>query len=428
MKIHVENVRSFAGGHEIPITPLTILVGENSAGKSTFLGMIAAAFNSTFPVPRALFNDPPFDFGGYENIATYKGGRFGRAQKFSIGYSDDLSESPTTYKATYGDKRGQPSLLRYFAKIALDELECSIAEKNVTGTFSIQVGDKKIRTNFQFEDDVDKGPDFATKLFAAIVQETVRGDSNLDSDGTSILINKLFALTRSGGASRTKVIAMAPIRTRPKRTYDELSDAFQPEGDHMPVILSRLVQDRSSEGNRALWTLLNEFGIDSGLFEKVDVKRLGTKESSPFQVRVKAGGPLFNLLDVGYGVSQSLPIVMESLLAKAGQLLLLQQPEVHLHPRAQAALGSLFCVLASSEKKRFVVETHSDYLVDRIRTEVAAGKIKADQVSIIYMERKKQRTATHVLGLDDAGNIIGAPRGYRKFFLDEETRLLSRGG
>ena len=58
----------------------------------------------------------------------------------------------------------------------------------------------------------------------------------------------------------------------------------------------------------------------------------------------------------------------------SGQMLLMQQPEVHLHPRAQAQLGSFLGYLAIKQKKQFLVETHSDYLVDRVRIDVRDGK------------------------------------------------------
>jgi predicted ATPase len=163
------------------------------------------------------------------------------------------------------------------------------------------------------------------------------------------------------------------------------------------------------------------------LYKKLSVKKLGQRPSDPFQLRVETSGPSANLPDVGYGISQALPIVVESVLATRGNLLLLQQPEVHLHPRAQAALGSFFVRQASSEKKDFVIETHSDYLVDRIRIEIAAGTIAPEQVSILFFDRSALETKVHQLTLDSNGNILGAPKNFRTFFLKEELRLLSRG-
>ena len=105
-------------------------------------------------------------------------------------------------------------------------------------------------------------------------------------------------------------------------------------------------------------------------------------------------------------------------------LFLVQQPEVHLHPRAQAELGSFFSAM-TSQSRRFVVETHSDYLLDRVRMEVSSGKhIQAEDVSILYFERGNDGAHIHNIELDSAGSIVNPPPGYRQFFLDEELALL----
>jgi predicted ATPase len=93
------------------------------------------------------------------------------------------------------------------------------------------------------------------------------------------------------------------------------------------------------------------------------VKTLGDKLGDPFQLHVKmpemTAEMSVNLTDVGYGVSQSLPIIVQSILRTGTDWLLLQQPEVHLHPRAQAALGSFFVRQVAENNRRFVIETHS---------------------------------------------------------------------
>ena len=102
---------------------------------------------------------------------------------------------------------------------------------------------------------------------------------------------------------------------------------------------------------------------------------------------------------------------------------LLQQPEVHLHPSAQAALGSLFCEVASSGQQ-LIVETHSDHLLDRVRMDVRDGTtgLKPYDVSILFFERDDLAVRIHSLGFDRNGNVLNAPTGYRQFFMDETRR------
>jgi predicted ATPase len=109
------------------------------------------------------------------------------------------------------------------------------------------------------------------------------------------------------------------------------------------------------------------------------------------------------------------------------RFLLLQQPEVHLHPRAQAALGALFAQLAAKGHRSMIVETHSDYLIDRVRQDVAAGKISPKIVALLYLHREGLEKKCHLIELDRLGNLIDPPDYYRSFFLEEEWRLLRRG-
>ena len=139
-----------------------------------------------------------------------------------------------------------------------------------------------------------------------------------------------------------------------------------------------------------------------------------------FSGRVK--GPHRDLIDVGYGVSQVLPVVTELLRGDSlmdlfrgisPSIFLLQQPEVHLYPSTQAALSSFFCKVANPNR-HLVVETHSDHLLDRVRMDVRDGvaALKPDDVSILFFERKNLDVRIHSLRIDEEGNIEGAPDGY----------------
>jgi hypothetical protein len=223
---------------------------------------------------------------------------------------------------------------------------------------------------------------------------------------------------------RQRPYAFAPIRTRPRRTYDPLKDIPEPEGSHVPMILAKAFTSDSREAAR-LREAIDTFGRASGLFTNIDIRRIGRKEGDPFQLQVKIAGSGINLVDVGYGVSQVLPIIVDAIREPQESTFLLQQPEVHLHPRAQAELGSFLGILAKQQQKHFIIETHSDYLVDRIRMDIRDVKhLKPDDVAILYFERKGGEAQIHTMGIDRFGNLSGVPPGYRQFFLEEERRLL----
>ena len=430
MKLIIENIRSFSGPHKFDVKPLTFLVGENSSGKSTFLAALAAVSDSASFPAATIFNKPPYDLGTYDTIATYKGGRGGRAKSFSLGYEVGIDASQVVkVVATYCSDAGETRI----NKLELSEgnVKATIfwsADTQLTEVTGLEGMDLGTSLKGQFQIPVTATLSLVSTLIPSSIIRTTQTKVLMQrtAEKQSTLLEQLFSVSQTWVHSAPLAASIAPIRSEPKRTYDRLSDEYDPSGDHIPYILARMLHEKNSKKNQALHDALIEFGLDSGLFKKVSVKRLGDKTGDPFQMQITVGGPPVNLSDVGYGVSQSLPIVVESILHADGSRILLQQPEVHLHPRAQAALGTFFAKLAASDNRQFVIETHSDYLIDRVRQEVAAGHLPAESVSILFFHRPHIETSVSSLTLDKQGNIQDAPRNYREFFLEEELRTLTR--
>ena len=147
---------------------------------------------------------------------------------------------------------------------------------------------------------------------------------------------------------------------------------------------------------------------------------------APFEVDVVLDDKALNLSTVGYGVSQSLPIFVELLFRPHGSVFAIQQPEVHLHPRAQAALGDVFFEMAIKDKKRFLIETHSDFTVDRFRMNYRKNNGHSRLNSqILFFERHNKMNTVTPLKIDSKGNLPSKqPDSYRRFFIGEEMLLL----
>lgn len=416
-RLQFEGIRCFAEPQDAVVRPLTLLVGENSSGKSTFLALYQIASSIVSGSLREFpFNEAPFLLGAYDQIASYRGGRARRARSFSIRVSVEDDQRQSSIRAEFVPRAGQPSLHAWhltagdalLRMILNDTLEtASILATSPRGSKEIQ----SVRW-FGFPRLVDL-PFVLLPVSGGL--KTIFSKSDID------------ALSKAGESIRAqfglRTYAFAPIRTSPQRTYDPVSAEPKPEGSHVPMLLASLAHAANSHW-ATLKSALKDFGSASGLFDQIDVIRKGKKESDPFQIGVKTGGPAFNLVDVGYGVSQALPILVDTLQrSSGGEVFLLQQPEVHLHPRAQAELGSFFA-RQTAKRRRFVVETHSDYLVDRVRVEVRRGTLRPDDVSLLYFEREEHGATVHNLELGEDGRITNPPPGFREFFLDEERSVL----
>jgi predicted ATPase len=210
------------------------------------------------------------------------------------------------------------------------------------------------------------------------------------------------------------VFASAPVRSEPQRTYNPSEVVADSEGSSVPLELAG-AKTRSAEKWRKIRASLSEFGRAAGLFEDIDVRQLGKKDGDPFQIHVKVGGPMVNLIDVGYGVSQALPIIYQVQNQNRYNAFFLQQPEVHLHPRAQAELGTLVGKIANSKKRpHFVIETHSDYITNRICIDVRS----------LYFSREGRQVKISSIDIDERGQLVGAPQNFKAFFLEEQRRFL----
>jgi hypothetical protein len=428
MNLDIENIRCFAGRHSVPIKPLTLLLGENSSGKSTLMAVLAAVSDPLgFPF-RPRFNDPPYNLGGFSTIATIpdkpaqrRSSRSPAKQTFSIGFSrTEAGAGPATVVANYDDDHGEPSLTEFRVSSIDGE---AIARRTPSAAYSVSLNTEERARPIEFSVDAslasENGFDSRDILLKSIYS---LGDpsNTLQWPGASLLARKIFT-----HLLLPATVSIAPIRTQPRRTYDRGADAPSPEGDHVPFLLFRmLLASGDSERGSVLGPALKRFGEESGLFDQVAIRSLGKTPGDPFQVIITIEERQVSLVDVGYGVSQALPVIVQSIVAPKDSRLLIQQPEVHLHPKAQAALGSFFVDLVLSTKKSLVVETHSDYVTDRVRQEVAAGKIAPDDVVFLYFELKRGRTKVYPMTLDKLGNLNGAPPTYREFFLRETMNLL----
>jgi hypothetical protein len=417
MEIIIENVRTFSGRHQVPIRPLTILTGENSSGKTAFLACLSAVTDPIgFPL-NPEFNDPPYSLGSYDTIAAYRGRSTARAESFSLGWTDVPGELRGV--ATYTRHAGIPRLHAFEGGRAGGVVTLAADGEGEAYNVSLRLPGAGDSRQFHFQhSSVLPRQGLVSFVLYGLMNSRARGPR---TKYYPAIVDFLLGYT---SPPRTKSIA--PIRTKPERTYEPADEMFNPEGRHTPFLLAKWLGETGQWGS--VLSALEKFGAESGLFKEIGIKHLGKHGTDPFQVLVNVVGRPVNLLDVGYGVSQSLPVVLESLFSFDDPILLLQQPEVHLHPRAQAALGSFFSrvVAATYGERQFVIETHSDYLVGRIRQEVARRTVDYESVLILYFERKGLSTTIHPLTLDPSGNILDAPKSYRDFFLQEESDLLSR--
>ena len=446
-RITLKDFRCFRSEQTARLAPLTLLVGENSTGKTSFMAMVRALWDvqgSRTPD----FKEAPYDLGSFDEIAHHRGRRGGRAETFQAGFDAVEKNKPYHLETTFKKRGVVPVIASKRLSSNEDWIEARFGDdRSVTLRVGTGKGTWKWPTDINSDNLVSLLGERTIPLFSWIHFSGKKDDvlrlKLKPENGSPKLtpeewkkIEKIFLLSKTlespfyrNKLHKNRPYASAPVRSKPRRTYDPDRSTPDPEGDYVPMYLAGLYfQDKHR------WTKLKKalesIGKASGLFDEVVIKPLGGKESEPFQLQVRKfgarlKGPRRNLIDVGYGVSQVLPVISELLREDAPAMFLLQQPEVHLHPRAQAALGSLFCQITRHDRQ-LIVETHSDHLLDRVRMDVRdeEGQLRPDDVSILFFEHSDLDVRIHSLRLDERGNVLDAPDSYRGFFMEETRRSL----
>lgn len=440
-EIIIKDVRCFAGKQRFNVRPLTFLIGENSTGKSTILGCVQTVANAISA--EINFNTEPYRMGSFSEICRRASKSTHTRSAFLLGFTTEkfygeavdvllefreAGSEPIVSSITLQFSKGGKIVFLVSEKKNMHFVTNIEQQSKNSFTIALDSLDRQIRIiDFILRDilvdflrDAQEQNPVERALAQFLFEKTAQTKDTLLSVWRSKK-NRFFYKVLFYEMLNT--ISMAPIRSKPQRTYDPVSETQTPEGSDVPMYLMRLERTDATE-LKSIQKQLAKFGRASGLFRAVSVRTYGTGMNEPFQLQIKIRDTQYdNIVDVGYGVSQVLPILVR-ILSKHDSTMLLQQPEVHLHPRGQAELASQFISAIKERKQGFIIETHSDYMIDRARIEIRAGRIKCEDVSLIYLEPNGNRVNVHNISFDEVGNMRNVPSTYRKFFLRESESLL----
>ncbi len=424
-KLTIKDVRCFSGEQNFDIRPLTFLIGANSTGKTTVMSCFSTIYNfiSQGGFRHPDFNEEPYSMGSFIDIVRRSKAERGKRNisHFEIGISHN---NDIKYKFRFKEKKAgaEPVVKQANANFKDFSFCCEEKGRKILFITKNNKSNKAIKENrpFPLEDDI-------SPAWHVIDPYIPRKTLSNKKQGNTFDEELKHLRTRTKQLFAESIFSLAPIRSKPQRTYNPVKESSSPEGNEIPVLLSNLKQEKIKDWKNIHKNLI-DFGKVSGLFSDIKVRNLGKTKGDPFQLQFKVRGMESNIIDTGYGLSQILPLLVRLFtsniqLRKKGTRFLLQQPEVHLHPEAQAELASLF-VKSAKINNSFLIETHSDYILDRTRIEIRKGEIAPDQVSIIYLEPVKGGVKSCNISIDEQGNLIGAPIGYRNFFIKETDRLL----
>lgn len=415
MKLYSENFRGFKS-IDIDLSKITFLIGDNSSGKSSILYLIDCISRSDLECPPSL--DEDFGVSRYDYFSPY----FSNADVIFAFY--DQGENTIAKIITVTKSKGIfPKITRcsyYFNGVFLQyelrgETQFYRIEENIefTSIFSV-VELHKRKSKFK---KLEKKPGMPIYDQTMIFAHHDNNERRLLKHLAENVINTFVPECR----------LISPLRSLPEKFY-KFKRKIYSQGNHFATMW----MDLSDLKNSMHFAQINAFGRESGLFNSISVQKVTQNiEDSPLLVTVDKNDKTFTLDQVGIGISQIVPILIESTFSIAINkiTLLIQQPELHLHPVAQAALGSYFFKSASNGL-RAVVETHSSFFLDRFRAELRESNseeksgITANDVEILFCKNDADGNHITTIKIDENGKLVNDPDEFHDFFISETLRTM----
>jgi len=441
----IKNFKSWRDTGEMRLAPLTVIFGANSAGKSS-LGHLLLALKQTAlstDRKRALnLGDATtlIDLGTFSDCLyahdISQTLEFGLSWKLSRGMEvRDPLASKTRYQgdtlalqvSMAADKTGQPEMrsLRY---------ELKQTNQPVLDVTNARTAEGKIKLEsktYHFVISTGRSwPLAEPEKFYRIPEVSIARFQN-----AGFLAD--FALATEEMLNR--LTYLGPLRKHPQRLYqwsgDRPEDVGQMGEYAVAAILSAQNEGRIlNRGPRMPRQPFAEFIAgwlkDLGVIDSFVVKPVAEgRKKYEVLIKTHAKAPEVTITDVGFGVSQVLPALVQAFYGRPHSTVWMEQPEIHLHPQVQAELADVFISAIKARENgqdrniQLIIESHSEHFLNRLQRRVAEGMVTPDDVAVYFCKRAEGATEMDPLRLNLLGDIENWPEN---FFGDEMADLTAR--
>ena len=418
--IEVAGLKSIHAKQSMEIRPLTVLAGANSSGKSSMMQsilLLKQTLEAPYDPGALLIRGPNADFTSTDQLLFHGAGE-PSSHRISIGI-----------RTTHGDQT--EFIFSKSKKGGSSHFEVVSQGSTVSERYLLLTGKVDNESLIKYVYSTKAHPVLSAIDQTRITARAVRNRCFLEVE--LLFGTQLLSLTSINPVSHfieliSDVIHLPGLRGNPERTYPMSSVGKKFSGRFDNYVAS--VISSWGRNSDSLLTQLGENLSILGLTWKVEARTLNDTE---VELRVgrltkaRQGGAkdLVNIADVGFGVSQTLPVAVSLLVAEPGQLVYIEQPEIHLHPKAQVAMAKLL-VDAANRGVRVVVETHSSLLLLGIQSLVAENAIDSKKVIFHWFERDDLTGATTIRSadIDEAGRFGDWPEDFADTSLEAESRYL----
>lgn len=442
--LRIENFKAWKDTGDIRLAPLTVLFGANSAGKSS-LGHLLLALKQTASSAdrrRALHTGDEsslIDLGTFAE--TLRGHDKKAVLKFGLGWTlpNGLEvHNPLDRKQVYrGDRLALASAIAAAAneqpvvRTLRYELRAD-SDVILTATLSHEGSKVQLSTSpYKLVHAVGrKWPLDPPEKFYRISDHSLARFQNAD-----FLANFALEVERMLGS----ISYLGPLREHPHRTYGWAGNTPETVGAKGEYAIACILAAEASgrklnRGKRRRQQPFTQFIaqwlVDLGVIDSFTVHPTAPGRKD-YEVKVKTRGELTEvaLPDVGFGVSQVLPALVQAFYCPAESIVWMEQPEIHLHPQVQAELADVFISAVQAYEHgrprnvQLIVETHSEHFLSRLQRRIAEDTLRPEDVAIYFAKRTTTGASLEELKVNLLGDITNWPEN---FFGDEMGDIVAR--
>ena len=409
-KITVKGFKSIAEECAIDIRPLTILAGANSSGKSSIMQpllLLKQTLEAPFDPGPLKIDGPNVQFTEAEQfLSTLPNEK--RIDSFQVRIETHKSNVFNAVRTTF--RKGKRGIEIVEMTKENSDPDQTLSAKSFTLYPEMSPEEIKSLGN---QDPAFKNFDEVKRSRCFLYLGSQYGSG-------------FYEVTYGFGADIFRTIHLPGLRGNPERTYKLTSTGSLYPGTFDNYAASVIHEWQETRDKRLKVVADNLYNL--GLTGHV-----GTKKIGDVGIELQVGRLLHdrtdemdtvNIADVGFGVSQVLPVLVALIAAEPGRLVYLEQPELHLHPRAQVALAQ---VLADAAKRgvRVVAETHSSLLLLGVQTLVAEGDLPPELVKLHWFTRREDGvTEVDSVDLDEAGTYGDWSLDFDDVSLNVQSRFL----
>jgi len=425
-RVAIQGYKSIFNQCSIDLDYLTVLAGSNSSGKSSLfqpLLILKQTLESPFDPGSLLINGDSVSINSLEQLLS----RVPNQRRHRDLIIELKLSSEQSVRLVFSEKQRKQGLRIIESRYTIAGSEKSFSlKKELSQENLVDLMQNMIEDRFG-----DAAP-LVEILRRHSINPLIEGSCFFDLGLITPQLSLSIGLFNNYANEIRRIIHVPGIRGNPERTYQKTAIGPEFSGVFDKYVASVILFWKTEQ--KPKFKQLSQDLAELGLTWKIDAKQVDDSQLELLVGRCPADGlsrnkkhkssDTVNIADVGFGVSQVLPVLVALLVAESEQLVYIEQPEIHLHPKAQVALANVL-IRAARRKVRVVIETHSSVLLLAIQSLVAEGELPPSDTYLHWVSRDTEGiTEVSSQQLDEAGAFGDWPEDFADTMLDLNSRYL----